>query len=404
MRKWADLIGRKHERGNTCHLAVGVALAWQILTSSSRWWKSHGRKTMKYVVLCAFFSAAIAVGQDRAEPGYPQIVGGEDTMTGEFPFVAKIIFNGSHVGCTGSLIAPDKVLTAGHCVDRYRLTRLSVGFGDTRTVEPRYSVARKILHPEYSAQENDIAILQLESAVAIQPVRILTLEEELQYAPSGTTSGVAVGWGYTEQAGRGGELPETLQKITDIPIYTEEDCRRALDDLRSQGKKPQPPSIHERVLCAGEENRAIGQGDSGGPLLIQTPDGWGQVGVLSQGTADPSPQTVIYMGQYTRTSYFLDWIYTAAPRAAVTLLVANFSNGNNGAFNSTGLFVESLDKRRAGYGAGFHTAPDHRHSPGADRSTTGFGNPGSTIGTQPQTGRRYPHPPGDHTALYDRRG
>ena len=155
----------------------------------------------------------------------------------------------------------------------------------------------------------NIAILQLESSVAIQPVRILTLEEELQYAPSGTTSGVAVGWGYTEQAGRGGELPETLQKITDIPIYTEEDCRRALDDLRSQGKKPQPPSIHERVLCAGEENRAIGQGDSGGPLLIQTPDGWGQVGVLSQGTADPSPQTVIYMGQYTRTSYFLDWVF-----------------------------------------------------------------------------------------------
>ena len=269
----------------------------------------RGEILMKYAVLSTFFLAAVAVGQDRAEPGHPQIVGGEDTMTGEFPFVAKIIYNGSQVGCTGTLIAADKVLTAGHCVDRYRLTRLSVGFGDTRTVEPRYSVARKILHPEYSTQENDIAILQLEAAVAIQPVRILTLEEELQYAPSGTTSGVAVGWGYTEQAGRGGELPETLQKITDIPIYTEEDCRRALDDLRSQGKKPQPPSIHERVLCAGEENRAIGQGDSGGPLLIQTPDGWGQVGVLSQGTADPSPQTVIYMGQYTRTSYFLDWVF-----------------------------------------------------------------------------------------------
>ena len=291
-------------------LAVGVALAGVILTSNRGGGNPAREKTMKYAVLFVFFSAVIAVGQDRAEPGHQKnIVGGEDAGTDEFPFVAKIIYGGSQVGCTGTLIGPDKVLTAGHCVDRYRLTRLSVGFGDTRTVEPRYSVARKILHPEYSTQENDIAILQLESAVAIQPVRILTLEEELQYAPSGTTSGVAVGWGYTEQAGRSGEPPETLQKITDIPIYTEEDCRRALADLRSQGKKPQPPSIHERVLCAGEEGRATGKGDSGGPLLIQTPEGWAQVGVLSQGTRDPSPQTVVYMGQYTRTSYFLDWVF-----------------------------------------------------------------------------------------------
>ena len=154
MRKWADLIGRKHERGNTCHLAVGVALAWQILTSSSRWWKSHGRKTMKYVVLCAFFSAAIAVGQDRAEPGRPKhIVGGEDTMTGEFPFVGKILYyRGEYVGCTGSLIAPDKVLTAGHCVVTRRKTNpdLWVGFGDVRTEGPKYRVVRVIMHPEYS--------------------------------------------------------------------------------------------------------------------------------------------------------------------------------------------------------------------------------------------------------------
>ena len=58
----------------------------------------------------------------------------------------------------------------------------------------------------------------------------------------------------------------------------------------------------------------------------------------------------------------------ATPRAAVTLLVANFFERQQRGLQLTGLFVESLDKRRAGYGAGFHTAPDHRHSPGADRS------------------------------------
>ena len=261
-----------------------------------------GEILMKYVVLFALVFAT-ALGQERVDP---QIVGGDAASTDEFPFVAKIIYSGSQVGCTGSLIAPDKVLTAGHCVDRY--DRLSVGFGNTRAIRPDYPVARKILHPEYSIQVNDIAILQLESPITtIQPVPILTLEDELRYAPSGGRV-AAVGWGSTHPSGDG-DLPGTLQKITDIPVYTAEDCKQVLDDLRDQGKKPQAPRIHEKVLCAGEENRAIGGGDSGGPLLVQTPTGWAQVGVLSQGTRDPSPQTVTYMGQWTRTSYFLDWIF-----------------------------------------------------------------------------------------------
>lgn len=267
-------------------------------------------KSTKSLVLCVLF-CAIAVGQDRAEPGHQKnIVGGEDAGIDEFSFVAKIIYGGSQVGCTGSLIAPDKVLTAAHCVIGH--SDLSVGFGNTRSLEPSYPITSAIPHPDVEPpgyQANDIAILQLESPITtIQPVPILTLEDELRYAPSGSRVAVAVGWGSTHPSGSG-QLPETLQKVTGIPIYTETDCRRVLDDLRSQGKRPGPPRIHEKVLCAGEENRATGNGDSGGPLLVQTPNGWAQVGVLSQGTRDPSPQTVTYMGQWTRTSYFLDWIF-----------------------------------------------------------------------------------------------
>ena len=266
-------------------------------------------KTTKSLVLIALVFAT-ALGQERVDP---QIVGGDAASTDEFPFVAKIIYNGSQVGCTGSLIAPDKVLTAAHCVIGH--SGLSVGFGNTRSLEPSYPITSAIPHPDVEPpgyQANDIAILQLESPITtIQPVPILTLEDELRYAPSGTTSGVAVGWGHTNRSGSGEaeDLPRELQKITDIPVYTAEDCKQVLDDLRDQGKKPQAPRIHEKVLCAGEENRAIGGGDSGGPLLVQTPTGWAQVGVLSQGTRDPSPQTVTYMGQWTRTSYFLDWIF-----------------------------------------------------------------------------------------------
>ena len=221
-------------------------------------------KNIAMSLIAALLAFSAALGQ---YPSAKHIVGGQDATFNEFPFVAKIIYSGSQIGCTGSLIAPDKVLTAGHCVSGY--SNISVGFGNTRTLEPRHQVASSVVHPDVDANywKNDVAILQLETSLPIRPVRLLTLEEELQYAPSGSL-GVAVGWGSTHPSGGGGTSTRTLQKVTDIPIYTHEDCRQVLAELRSQGKKPGPPRIHEKILCAGEEGRAIGQGDSGGPLLV----------------------------------------------------------------------------------------------------------------------------------------
>ena len=43
----------------------------------------------------------------------PAVVGGNDASPGEYPSVAEITF-GAFM-CTGTLIAPDHVLSAGHC-------------------------------------------------------------------------------------------------------------------------------------------------------------------------------------------------------------------------------------------------------------------------------------------------
>lgn len=50
----------------------------------------------------------------------PHVIGGENAMAGKWPDVAAILFpvlGGDEPLCTGTLVAPTVVLTAGHCYD-----------------------------------------------------------------------------------------------------------------------------------------------------------------------------------------------------------------------------------------------------------------------------------------------
>src|SRR3954468_19333647 len=62
------------------------------------------------LVLAALAVAALGA---TAAPS-PAIVGGHDAAPGAYPAVAEITFGASFL-CTGTLIAPTWVLTAGHC-------------------------------------------------------------------------------------------------------------------------------------------------------------------------------------------------------------------------------------------------------------------------------------------------
>ena len=99
-------------------------------------------------------------------------------------------FNGRLVG-SGTLIRPNVVLTAGHCIDDGLI--FSVKFGGDEEIE----VKKMVLHPHYSNSlgriKNDIGIIFLECDSEYQPAKIGCVEWMERYDPI-TTVGFSFGY------------------------------------------------------------------------------------------------------------------------------------------------------------------------------------------------------------------
>ena len=109
------------------------------------------------------------------------IVGGNDASPGEYPSVADITFGA--FGCTGTLIAPDTVLSAGHCGSltgaavaspaAYPPQLINVRIGGTRSGEGEQVPVRSVtVSPDYLLTSGyDISILKLSRARSSRPRR-----------------------------------------------------------------------------------------------------------------------------------------------------------------------------------------------------------------------------------------
>jgi len=232
-----------------------------------------------------------------ASNGSLRIVGGHQVANGDWPDAAGIEFR-SDVECTGVLVAPDVVLTAGHCIGGIRSVILDTN--DYWYPGEEIDVAEEIEYPN-SWHTYDIGVVLLEDE-AVTPPRTIAQDCILEdYLYDGAPATI-VGYGATDIWGTeyDTKLIEASTTVTDA------DCSNVSSGCNAS------------VSPGGELGAAGGgidacYGDSGGPLYLNTPEGDFLLGLVSRSYDDvyaPCEEG----GIWVRPDAVIPWIESVSGR------------------------------------------------------------------------------------------
>jgi secreted trypsin-like serine protease len=275
------------------------------------------RANLKVSVLLALLAAPVATAPAGA------VSGGAALPIEQAPYVVWL--NGR---CTGTLISPTRILTAGHCLDGSSASDdlllvgvdgnlLSTAQRDARaipiagySVHPKFKESFPFAHddPSDAIAVNDVGLILLKKPITtIAPVRVAGVADAALEAPGVQTT--LIGYGDTAPPPDIGAPPvHPLQQGT-MPVIGASDCAQAF-----------PRAIQPSMGCSEDLARHVPliqacAGDSGGPVVVSTPAGPVQIGVTSWGpeTMNGACGEKFLPDVYMRTAAFTSFINQKRP-------------------------------------------------------------------------------------------